>query len=513
MSGNVAARAMAGQPMEPRNDANGANLFRLLVESVRDYAIFMLDTEGRVSTWNAGAENINGYRKEEIVGKHFSIFYSQDAIARRFPQYELDMAREHGRFEDEGWRLRKDGSTFWANVVITAVRDERGTLRGFAKVTRDLTARRQVEELQRSERLMNEFLAMLAHELRNPLAPIQTSLELIEMRPDDRETTQWAHDVIARQTRQLARLVDDLLDVSRITQGKITLRPQNVDLRATVRQVAQAWKGASSARHQTLDVVLPAEPMPVNADSARLEQVLSNLVSNAVKYTPDGGKIVLRGHVRAGVASVAVSDNGIGIPPDLRMRVFDLFVQGERNLDRGEGGLGVGLTLAKRLVDAMGGTLTADSPGIGQGSEFTLAMPVVQHLSLAPPPPAPGEMPMASSRRVLVVDDNVDAADALAALLGALGHRARIAYDGPTALRMAADEPPDVMLVDIGLPEMNGYDVVRRLREMPQLVQTRFVACTGYGRPQDSERLDTAGFDAYLVKPVDASELERAIAT
>jgi PAS domain S-box-containing protein len=503
---------MASEPMEPRSDANGADLFRLLVESVRDYAIFMLDPEGHVSTWNAGAENINGYRKDEIVGKHFSIFYTPDAIARRFPQYELDMAREHGRFEDEGWRLRKDGSKFWSNVVITAVRDEHGTLRGFAKVTRDLTARRQVEELQRSERLMNEFLAMLAHELRNPLAPIQTSLELIELRPDDRQTTQWAHDVIARQTRQLARLVDDLLDVSRITQGKITLRPQNVDLRAIVRQVAQAWKGASSARHQTIDVVLPSEPMPVHADPARLEQVLSNLVSNAVKYTPDGGTIVLHAHLYAGVATVAVSDNGIGIPPDLLMRVFDLFVQGERKLDRGEGGLGIGLTLAKRLVDAMGGTLTATSPGTGQGSEFTLAMPVVHDAPLAQVPPAARDNSVTSPRRVLVVDDNADAADALAALLEALGHRARIAYDGPTAVRMAADEPPDVMLVDIGLPEMNGYDVVRRLREMPHLAKTRFVACTGYGRPQQSEALDAAGFDAYLVKPVDTAALERAIA-
>ena len=511
MSATAAARAMISTPREPQSDGNGANLFRLLVESVRDYAIFMLDPEGRVSTWNAGAENIKGYRKAEILGKHFSIFYTPDAIARRFPQYELEMARERGRFEDEGWRLRKDGSKFWANVVITAVRDEQGTLRGFAKVTRDLTARRQVEELQRSERLMNEFLAMLAHELRNPLAPIQTSLDLIELRPDDRQTTQWAHDVIARQARQLARLVDDLLDVSRITQGKITLRPQNVDLRAIVRQVAQAWKGASSARQQTLDVALPAEHMPVHADPARLEQVVSNLMSNAVKYTAEGGTIVLRGQVSAGIASVTVSDTGIGIPPDLLMRVFDLFVQGERSLDRPEGGLGIGLTLAKRLVDAMGGTLTAASPGTGQGSEFTLALPVVKHLPLVEVSPAPRDSPVASPQEVLVVDDNQDAADALAALLEALGHHARVAYDGPTALRMATDEPPDVMLLDIGLPEMNGYDVLRRLREMPQLAQTRFVACTGYGRPQDIERFGPANFDAYLVKPVDAADLERAL--
>jgi PAS domain S-box-containing protein len=502
----------SSEPVEPQADFDESDLFRLLVESVRDYAIFMLDPQGRVSTWNAGAANIKGYRKAEILGKHFSVFYTPDAIARRFPEHELDVARARGRFEDEGWRVRKDGTRFWANVVISAMRDERGTLRGFAKVTRDLTARRQVEELQRSERLINEFLAMLAHELRNPLAPIQTALDLVERKPDDAQTMQWARGIISRQTRQLARLVDDLLDVSRITQGKITLRPQNVDLRAIARQVADAWKAEAATRHQTIDVALAEEPIPVHADPVRLAQVLSNLMSNAVKYTPDGGTITLQGRLHAGVAWVDVSDNGIGMPPELLMRVFDLFVQGERGLDRREGGLGVGLTLAKRLVDLMGGTLTATSAGTGRGSEFRLSLPAEPSVEPTLGILAPAEELDTSSRRILVVDDNEDAAEALAALLEALGHRVRVAYDGPSALRMAADSPPDIMLVDIGLPEMNGYDVVRRLRELPALAATKFVACTGYGVPQDVMRIGQSGFDGYLIKPVGAADLERALA-
>src|SRR5690349_5503375 len=214
-------------------------MFRLLVENVRDYAIFMLDPGGHVASWNRGAQHIKGYTREEILGKHFSVFYSPEATARHWPQHELAVALDQGRFEDEGWRVRKDGTTFWANVVITPVYDATRTLRGFAKITRDLTARRKVEELQRTERRMNEFLAMLAHELRNPLAPIQSALDVVERKPDDKETAAWARGIIQRQADQLSRLVDDLLDVSRITRGKVTLRREPVDVKATITQVVE----------------------------------------------------------------------------------------------------------------------------------------------------------------------------------------------------------------------------------------------------------------------------------
>jgi PAS domain S-box-containing protein len=492
--------------------AERQDLFRLLVESVRDYAIFMLDPAGYVTTWNSGAAHIKGYTREEIVGKHFSVFYPPEAIARRLPQFELEVASEHGRFEDEGWRLRKDGSAFWASVILTAMRDERGELRGFAKVTRDLTARRKFEDLQRTERQMNEFLAMLAHELRNPLAPIQSALEVVERNADDPATWRWARDIIARQAHQLKRLVDDLLDVSRITRGKIDLHPEAVDLRTIISQVGDSWRTAIEGRRQTLVTSVPKERVDIYVDPMRLAQTLSNLVGNATKYTHDGGRIELRVRVNGGVASTTVADNGIGMSAEIIPRVFELFVQGERGLDRREGGLGVGLTVAKRLTDLLGGTLTATSAGPGQGSEFMLGLPTTMEPEppVAPLPPHGASTPR-RARTILVVDDNEDAADALAALLEILGHQAIVLNDGVDVIRVATARRPDVIFLDIGLPGMDGMQIARSLRVVPELHGTRVIAYTGYGREEDARRIAEAGFDGHLVKPVTAADLERVI--
>ena len=232
-------------------------MFRLLVENVRDYAIFLLDPQGHVVTWNAGAEHIKGYTKSEIIGRHFSVFYPPEANARQWPDHELRVAREQGRFEDEGWRIRKDGTVFWANVVITPIYDGRHRLCAFAKITRDLTVRRKVNELQRSERRMNEFLAMLAHELRNPLSPIQSALDVAERKPDDPATTAWAHEIIQRQTQHLSRLVDDLVDVSRITRGKVSVRAEPVELKATIALVLESLRTTISERAHTVEVTAP----------------------------------------------------------------------------------------------------------------------------------------------------------------------------------------------------------------------------------------------------------------
>ena len=491
----------------PDHDA----MFRLLVENVRDYAIFMLDPDGYITTWNGGAQNIKGYAKDEILGKHFSIFYPPDAIARRLPQYELEVARARGRFEDEGWRLRKDGTAFWANVVISAVLDDEQRLRGFAKVTRDLTARREVEQLQQTERRMNEFLAMLAHELRNPLSPIQAALDVVERRPDDRSTWLWAREIIERQIRQLKRLVDDLLDVSRITRGDIALHPETVDLRAIAGQVVESWRPTFEARQQVLELTGPDTPLFVRVDPERLAQTLSNLVGNAGKYTQDGGRIQVSARGNAAIASITIADNGIGMAPELVPRIFDLFVQGDRALDRREGGLGVGLTLAKQLVDRMGGTLSAASAGRGQGSEFTMGFPTVVVDAPQVSGPETTSSGCAGQRSIVVVDDNQDAANALGALLEVLGHSTRVVYDGTDALRAVAAERPDVVLLDIGLPGLDGFEVARRLRGLPGLGGVRLIACTGYGRDQDARRIAEAGFDAHLVKPVSAADLARAL--
>jgi len=263
----AASSDSAGQPGFVNDE-----MFRLLVENVRDYGIFLLDPQGIVTTWNVGAQNIKGYTKDEIVGRHFSVFYTPDAIARHWPQQELKLAVEHGRFEDEGWRLRKGKVAFWANVVITPIFDGERRLRGFAKITRDLTARRKVEELQRGERHTNEFLAMLAHELRNPLSPIQSALDVAKLKPDDLDTAKWAQDIIARQTRQLSRLVDDLLDVSRVTRSKISLKRELLDLRDSVDGVIQSLRPAIDARRLSVAVALPEEPVIVNVDPTRMAQ-------------------------------------------------------------------------------------------------------------------------------------------------------------------------------------------------------------------------------------------------
>ena len=491
----------------------GDELFRLLVENVRDYAIYMLDPDGIVASWNAGAQHIKGYTREEVVGRHFSMFYTPDAIARRWPQHELAIAREQGRFEDEGWRLRKDGTTFWANVVITPVYDEKRALRGFAKITRDLTTRRKVEELQRTERQMNEFLGMLAHELRNPLAPIRSALDIAALKPDDLETAAWARGIIDRQADHLSRLVDDLLDVSRITRGKVKLRRQPTDLGATIAHVVDAFTPAAAERRHTIAVTVPSTPLTAAADPTRVAQILSNVLGNAIKYTPDGGHINIDGKVSDEMVSIAVTDTGIGMAADLIPRIFDLFVQGERGLDRREGGLGVGLTVARRLTELLGGTLTGSSAGPGLGSRFIIELPMLHS----------GEAEAATTdtrsgvrrprrKRVLIVEDNADVGDSLAALVGILGHDASVLRDGRDALRVAPAAPPDVVLLDIGLPGMDGFEVARRLRSFPELVATRLVACTGYGREDDVRKIREAGFERHFMKPVGAAQLETLLA-
>ncbi|MEP6997655.1 MAG: MASE1 domain-containing protein [Betaproteobacteria bacterium] len=486
--------------------------FRLLVGGIRDYAVFMLDPEGKVATWNTGAENIKGYRADEIIGEHFSRFYPQEAIESGFPQYELEIAARVGRFEDEGWRLRKDGSAFWANVIISAVFDSSGELRGFAKVTRDMTERRRVEALEHGERRMTEFLAMLGHELRNPLAPIRNALDLMRVQSSADSTREWARSIIDRQLNLLTRLVDDLLDVGRITSGKIALHKEPVEVNAAVQRAVEASRPLADASKHTLDVHLSPEPLSVDGDLTRLSQVVLNLLTNAIKYTPPGGRIEVKVERDGDSALVRVKDTGIGMSAELIPTVFDLFVQGERSLDRSEGGLGIGLTLVKRLVTLHGGTVSAQSDGPGRGSEFMIRLPALAQPVApgAPEPDARVPLPHRHSR-VLIVDDNHDSADTLAALLEAWGHEVRALYDGPSAIAAAAEYQPQIVLLDIGLPKMNGYEVAAHLRKSSNPGSMILVAFTGYGQDEDRRRAREAGFDYHLVKPLELAALERIL--
>jgi two-component system CheB/CheR fusion protein len=368
-----------------------------------------------------------------------------------------------------------------------------------------------VEELQRTERRMNEFLAMLGHELRNPLAPMQTALEVLDLKGGEARAMEWARKVFGRQVHHLARLVDDLLDVSRITSGKISLRFETLELGRLVQETVETMRPQIEARDHKLTVEAPDEPLNVRGDSTRLAQILTNLLGNAAKYTPDGGAIRVTVERDGDFALISVIDNGIGIVPELVPRMFDLFVQGDRALDRKEGGLGIGLTLVKRLTELHGGTVAAASSGLRQGSQFTVRMPLRAAEAIGTKF-VPGATQPERVFRVLVVDDNEDAAQSLAMLLEILGHRVETASDAPSALSRAPVFQPDLVLLDVGLPNMNGYEVARALRAQPSLRDSTLVACTGYGQDEDRRKAREAGFDHHLVKPVHMSDLEQILA-
>jgi len=488
--------------------------FRLMVEAVLDYGIFMLDATGRVASWNAGAERIKGYRREDIIGKHFSVFYPPEQVAAGWPDHELEMARKTGRFEDEGWRIRKDGSRFWANVVITAVHDATGALRGFAKITRDLTESKRMESLEKEGRQINEFLAMLGHELRNPLAPIRNAVAVMAAREVSDPTIVWARELIERQVGHISRLVDDLLDISRITRGKIILHREVLDFAAVVSRAVEATLPLLEQRQHTVEVDLGRGPMRVDGDSTRLTQVILNLLSNAAKFTPEGGHIWVRVTREGDETVLSVRDDGIGMSTELVPHVFDLFIQGERSLDRSEGGLGIGLTMVQRLIALHGGTVAARSPGPGHGSEFVVRLPLTEIPAAQPSPvvdvpPKPAAGPQL---RVLVVDDSEDSVESLALLLGLWGHEVTTARDGAAALDLVSRKPPHVVLLDIGLPGISGYEVAKRILAREGGKDILLVALTGYGQAEDRRRAKEAGFTVHLVKPVVPETLQRLLA-
>jgi PAS domain S-box-containing protein len=384
-------------------------------------------------------------------------------------------------------------------------------------IVMDVTLRRQAEEaLKEVNQRKDEFLAMLAHELRNPLAPIRNAAQLLNVHSPGRPEIEWARAVIERQTKHLVRLVDDLLDVSRMVRGQITLQKKKVDLTEIVQTAVETSRPLIRLRKHHLSVHLPDQPVRLDADLTRIAQVISNLLNNAAKYTDDGGQIRLEAALDAGCVAIRVRDTGLGIAPGLLPHVFDLFTQADRTLDRAEGGLGIGLTLVKRLVEMHGGRVEARSEGLGRGAEFIVWLPVLdaQHegaAEAAAPRAAATNNDSAQSLRILIVDDNVDAADSIAMLLGMEGHQTRTVNTARAALLAVPDFEPDVVLLDIGLPEMDGYEVARRLRAQNGRHEMRLVAVTGYGQPGDRRRSQAAGFDEHLVKPVEPALLNELL--
>jgi signal transduction histidine kinase/CheY-like chemotaxis protein len=410
----------------------------------------------------------------------------------------------HGPWSHEQWAglVRYQIGSLLLGIAIGALGDARRRAEENAERARALEAeaRERAEQLARQDRAKDEFLAMLGHELRNPLAPITLSLELMKGQLGEVPAAERLRGIIERNTRDLARIVDDLLEISRINEGKIALRSEPLDLRLCLAEAADATRPLLEARSHSFDLQLPDQPVPVNADATRIVQVAVNLLTNAARYTNPGGRISLNLIEERGEAVFTVRDNGRGIPPELLPRVFDLFVQGDQGLARTEGGLGIGLTLVQRLVAMHGGSIRAESPGPGQGSAFTVRLPL-STAPLAAPSPIPLSDPAPTGRRVLIVEDNRDAAETLREIITDLGHTVAVAGDGPSGIRQAESFHPHLILLDLGLPGMDGYEVARTLRSKGLLDGVTLVALTGYSSTEHQERAREAGFDHYLTKP------------
>jgi signal transduction histidine kinase/CheY-like chemotaxis protein len=405
--------------------------------------------------------------------------------------------------------LRDEGLEDGTNIREARRRAERELLQ--AKEALAVKTLELASALQESERRKNVFLAMLAHELRNPLAPVRNAVHILQVKSPPVPEVQWATEVIDRQIHQLTRIVDDLLDLSRITQGKIHLKKRIVDLAAVIEGAVEASRPLIDRAHHALTVTVPDEPVRIEGDFTRLSQVFLNLLDNAAKYTDPGGHIWIDAERRDDHVLVRVRDTGIGIPADMLPNVFDMFTQVERSPDRPQSGLGAGLSLVRTLVEMHGGTVEARSGGLGKGSEFVVSLPVAATRADRPPHRTEALAAPAPSRRILVVDDNRDAASSLCLLLQMLGNDVRTAHDGVEAVEAEEDFRPDVVLLDIGLPRMNGYDAARRIRAA-RGPDVELVAVTGWGQSDDRRRAKEAGFDIHLTKPVDVRTLQDLLA-
>jgi PAS domain S-box-containing protein len=486
--------------------------YRVIVEGATSYAIFTFDTTGAITSWNAGATTMLGYTESEIIGQNFRIIFTPEDLRDKQAEEEMRIAALEGKALDERWHLRKGDQPFWAQGLVMPLQDDEGQTRGFLKIIRDMTDKRRLEdalkkrtdELEEADLHKNEFLAMLAHELRNPLAAIRNAVTLAT-RSGTREDLEWSRDVTARQVKNFAHLIDDLLDVSRITQGKILLRKEVADAEPILRHAVEAVRPLIEERKHEL---LISPDLTIEADTTRLEQMVVNLLANAAKYTLSGGRILLIAGVENGNFLCKVRDNGVGISAELLPRMFDLFAQADQSLARSEGGLGIGLTLVRSLVELHGGTISARSEGPGKGSEFELRIPVGSTVRTTKKNSSgPNENSSVRNFRILVVDDNEDTAKGMVKLLKLSGYTVKMAHTGPEAISAAKEHHPEVVILDIGLPGMDGYQVAEALRQEECCKDAMIVAVSGYGEEQARQRSIEAGFDDHLVKPVDFDTL------
>jgi PAS domain S-box-containing protein len=510
-AGHVVFLAATGSDITDRKRAEAEReRFTTLVENIDDF-VGICDLQGipffvnRAGLEMVGLESMDQARAAEI--RDFFFPEDQARIVDAFLPEVL--ARGFGEIEVR-FRNFKNGAARWMLYKVLTLLDADGKPYALATVSRDVTERRRLEDglrdlaenLSEADRRKNEFLATLAHELRNPLATISNTVQLMRRRESAAGSAHPMSEMLERQMRQMARLVDDLLDVSRITRGKIELRKEPTALAPLLEQVADAARTLHADEQRTLTLSLPPDPIELDADSTRMAQVIGNILSNAYKFTDPGGRIALALEREGDLAVIRIRDTGIGIAPEHLPRLFGLFTQLDTSLERSRHGLGIGLALAKTLVELHGGSLEAQSAGIGSGSEFVIRLPIQPHASATPPAAAPSAGAEPAGRSILIVDDNQDSGDSLALLLELDGHRTHTARDGLEALDAAERLRPDAILLDIGLPKLNGYEVARRIRARAWAKDVLLVAMTGWGQDEDRQRSREAGFNVHIVKPV-----------
>jgi PAS domain S-box-containing protein len=502
--------------------SDGARAHLAAIVESSDDPIISKTLDGIIRSWNRAAERLFGYPAEEAVGQHITLLIPPERVDEE--ANILERLRHGERIEHfETVRVAKSGRRIAVALTISPICDATGAIVGASKIARDISGKKAAEEaqertiaelrraeeaLREADRRKDEFLAVLAHELRNPLAPIRYAVALAKKSGSESRRPQ-AQAIIERQVEHMSRLLDDLLDVSRITRGTLILRRSPVDLASAVSAAQEAARPLIEAKGHTLSLKLPKKPIRLVADPVRLAQVLANILINAAKYTDAGGRIELEAAREGRELLVAIRDNGIGISAEMMPRMFTLFAQAAPALERSEGGLGIGLSLVRGLVELHGGSVSAHSRGVGQGSKFVVRLPIGRGAarksgdgSIRQPSAPTGPL------RLLVADDNCDAATSCAALLEASGHEVSIAHGGREALDLACRLEPDALLLDIGMPELNGYELAQRIRGTAWGRRAMLIAVTGWGQEEDKRRALAAGFDRHLTKPIDPGGLE-----
>ncbi|MEO7794495.1 MAG: PAS domain S-box protein, partial [Thermoanaerobaculia bacterium] len=535
-AGAISGRVAVFRDISVRRRTEQAETQRMLtarelaaIVETSDDAIISKSLEGVLRSWNSGAERLFGYSASEVLGKHVSLVIPPERIDEEEKIITtLRAGQRVDHFETE--RLRKDGTRIAVSLTVSPILDDRGTVVGASKIVRDISERRRLElglrklaaDLEAADRRKNEFLATLSHELRNPLAPMRTTLQLLKRGASDPASLPGALELLDRQLDQLVRLVDDLLDLSRITHNRIELRRSEVELEPLLRSAVESVQPPAAQAAHEIRFVTPDRPVFLFADAVRLRQVFGNLIHNSYKYSPAGGVISIALERREEEAVVTIRDNGVGIPADQLESIFEMFTQVHSSRGLSQGGLGIGLTLVQRLIAMHGGSIVARSSGEGRGSEFEVRLPALPGPLAAPEAIEAEKVPAATAARpavgqgagglhatggILVVDDNQDAASSLAILLKMSGYQVRTAFDGVAALELVRSERPAVVLLDLGMPHLSGHEVCRRIRAEPWGRDIRIFALTGWGQEADRLRTAEAGFDGHLVKPIDIDKL------